>query len=331
MSKKPKDKEVDFFDKYEKNFSSKQKKKIKKSEYRKNKSNKSTNKEGLSDNEIIIGVNSKPIDTQNVKKNNNRRKQNNSKKKDKQNKKRKLILFFIKIITIIVLICIAIGYLVTSPIFNIKKIEVSGSEKITTDTYISLSGITIGKNIYDLNKRTIKDNIKQEPYVDTVQVKRKLPDTIEITIEERKESFIIPVLNSYAYINNQGYFLQISENKIDKTIITGYTTPAEKIIAGDRLNEDDLLRLETVLKIMDVITISGITEKVNEINISDKNNYTLIFYEEGKIAYLGDASNLTDRISIFLKAILQKEKGKSGEIFINGDLNQEKVFFREKV
>jgi hypothetical protein len=46
---------------------------------------------------------------------------------------------------------------------------------------------------------------------------------------------------------------------------------------------------------------------------------------EGKKIHLGNASNINDKI-LMLKEILTKEKGKTGEIFIE---NLEKVYFRE--
>ena len=344
MARKSKEEKLDFFyiNENEKVTSNKRKKKT----------NKNNNKVGLADNEIIIGVNTKPIEkTSNTKNNkskkkkkskpktNNNKNKNNTKKKDKLNvkkdtkkkKKNKILSFCIKLIIILILFGVALTYLITSPIFNISKIEIIGNSKITADTYISLSGITIGNNIYDLSKRKIIENIKENPYVDTVEVKRKLPSVVEITVTERTASYMLGILNSYAYINNQGYILEINEEQINAPVITGYFTNEEEIVIGNRLNEEDLVKLEMVLKIMDTIYVNGITEIVNEINVSDQNNYTLIFSEEGKTVYLGNGSNLTDRIGVYLKAILQKEKGKSGEIFINGDLNQDKVFFREKV
>ena len=352
MSKKSKDEELEFFNfnKNEEVTAKKQKKKSNKSAST-NKKSKTSKNIGLADDEIIIGVNTKQKTAKSKQQNksklnsNNKNKNTNAIKKDKQNnrsnqtnkkiskkkKKNKITSIVIKTMLFVILLAIAISYLITSPTFNIAKIEIIGNQEITSDTYISLSGITIGNNIYDLSKKTIIENIKQNPYVDTVEIKRKLPNMIEITVVERNASYMLGILNSYAYINNQGYILEINQEKINAPIITGYTTPVEEIVPGNRLKEEDLLRLDMVLKIMDAISISGITETVNEIDVSDKTNYTLKFYEEGKTAYLGDASNLTDRINIYLKAILQKEKGRSGEIFINGDLNQDKVFFREKV
>ena len=53
--------------------------------------------------------------------------------------------------------------------------------------------------------------------------------------------------------------------------------------------------------------------------------------EEKKTIYLGDASNLSNRI-LYVQMILEEEKDKEGEFFVNGDLNNGfQPYFRKKV
>ena len=59
-------------------------------------------------------------------------------------------------------------------------------------------------------------------------------------------------------------------------------------------------------------------------------DYKLFFDTEQKEAYLGDCSDLETRM-LYLTAILRSESGKPGEIFVNMNLNQDNVFFRESV
>ena len=133
--------------------------------------------------------------------------------------------------------------------------------------------------------------------------------------------------NSYIYINNQGYILEKSETPLDVPILEGYQTPQEEMQVGNRLNQEDLVRLETVLKIRDSAKSNSIISKINRVNIEDKQNYILQIEEEKKTVYLGDASNLSTRM-LYVKAALQDTKGLQGDIFVNGDLIKERAFFR---
>lgn len=83
------------------------------------------------------------------------------------------------------------------------------------------------------------------------------------------------------------------------------------------------------MKIIESTQANGITAKINRIDISNKQNYVIYMDEEKKIVYLGDGSNLSNRM-LYLKAALEDTKGLEGEIFINGDLIKEKAFFRQK-
>ena len=247
----------------------------------------------------------------------------------KINKKINIVKAIIKWTSLVSALIATLIFFMMSPIFDLKQVQVVNNEKLSNDTIISLSRITIGENIYKINSKKAEKNIKQNAYIESVKLNRKLPDKILITVKERKANFILEYANSYVYINNQGYILEISETKPKLLIIEGYTTNLDEIKVGSRLQEDDLEKLMVVLKIIESATGNGIDNLITKINIQDKQNYTLELESEKKIVYLGDASNLSNRM-LYLKAVLEEEKGIEGEIFINGDLNKTTVYFRKK-
>ena len=174
----------------------------------------------------------------------------------------------------------------------------------------------------------MKENIKKNAYIEDVQVYRMLPDKIEIEVKERKASFMLDLNGKYAYINNQGYILEITKENIYLPIITGYSNNQE-IIEGNRLEEKDLKSLEKVISIMESANNNQIAELITKIDIADDTNFILTLENEQKKVYLGDASDISTRM-YYLKGILQDKKGKQGEAFIDGNLNTDRVFFREK-
>lgn len=299
------------------------------------------------DNEIVIGVtkiqaggNKKNTTSKANTKTNTKKKASNKKKKGaggksapyrkkKAKKKQKLSFILIKWTILFGALVVAIIFFMMSPLFDITGVEVIGNEKISKETILSLSGISLGDNLYRNKKETIQKNIKQEAYIESVEVKRVLPDKIQLQVKERKATFLLEYANSYFYMDNQGYILEVSSQMLELPIIKGYTTPMEEVEVGGRLNKEDLTRLEVVLKIVEAIASNGITAKVNRIDISNKQNYTLSLDEEKKTVYLGDASHLSSRM-LYIKVALEDTKGLEGEIFAGGDLEREKVFFRER-
>ena len=323
------------------------------------KTNKKNEKKNNMENEIVIGVTTKPKEKVRVEKkstrttaaksnpsNNKKRNTNNiphsksnaqkktSQKKMKSEEEIKKINRKRMALSMAMLFLIAIGgtiYYLTTPAFNIQNIVVYGNEKISVDTYISLSKLNIGStNLFAFTNGSIKERLKENAYVEDVTVKRKLPNTIELYVTERKVAYQIAYSNQYIDLDSQGYILEIQDKKLDFPIIKGFSSIQQALQPGKRLDRDDLVKLNIVSKIINYCKYNNIENQITSLDVTDTSNYILNFEKDNKIVYLGDASNISERLSL-LKTILKNEKGKKGEIFMNGDLNQDKVYFREEV
>ena len=259
------------------------------------------------------------------------RKKELTKQERKRKRRNKKIKFFLKLFLLIGLISGAIIFALTSPIFNIKNINVINNNEVPSDTVISLSGLKPDENIFRFYKGSVVNNIKENSYIENVKIHRKLPNTIEIEVEERVAKYSVDYMGKYAYINTQGYILEISEDSKGLTIIQGITTKEEEVVPGNRLNNEDLSSLEDVIKITNSASENGLNGKVTSIDISDKNEYILYIEEEKKKVHLGDVTNLSNKM-LYVVAIIEQESGNEGDIYINGDLkNKFQPYFREKL
>ncbi len=253
-------------------------------------------------------------------------------KKDRKRKKRiKKIKLILKCILFLGLISAAIVFALTSPIFNIKEIVVSNNSNVSSETIISLSELKTEENIFKFYKDSVKNKIKENPYIEDVKITRKLPNTIEIDVIERNIKYSADYMGKYAYIDTKGYILEISEDSKGLPIIQGITTKEERVVPGNRLNDEDLRNLQDVSKILNAINEIGLEEKVTSIDISNKNEYSIYLEEEKKTIYIGDNTNLTNKM-LYVISILEQEKGKEGYVYVNGDLNNKfKPYFKEKI
>ena len=295
------------------------------------------------ENEIIIGVTKYPKQQKENKPEKKKTKEKEIKRQEKVKKKqiekeidiekelrKNKFLKILKWTGLVIVVIGVISFAMISPIFNISEIVVNGNKTISQDNIIFLSNIKIGENLFRINKKNIESNIKRNGYIESVIIKRKIPNKVEINIVERQVNFIIECGSGYAYINNQGYILEVNSEKYNAPILLGTSTQVETLIEANRLESEDLKKLGTVLKIVDICKVNDISELITSIDITDTNNYTLYFENEKKTAYLGDCSDLETRI-LYLAAILKSEAGNAGEIFVNMNLNKENAFFRKSV
>lgn len=129
----------------------------------------------------------------------------------------------------------------------------------------------------------------------------------------------------YAYINNQGYILELNSEKLQLPTITGYAT--QDIKPGNRLDITDLKKLNTIIQILNTAKEKGIAEKITNINIEDDKDFLLTMESENKLIHFGNDKNINDKF-VKLMAVLTDTVEESGEIFLK---NIDKVYFRKEV
>jgi len=296
------------------------------------------------DNEIIIGLTPKKGEEKSTKtkKANNKNKKPKTKKSSskntkktntksnikKQNPKKKRKMRIIKWILIFILLCVAIALFMMSSIFNIKEIVVINNSKISSEEIINLSTLTTGVNMFKTTNRTIKDGIKTNAYIEEVDIKRGIDGTLTLDIKERVPTYMLKFANAYVYINNQGYMLEIAENALELPIITGFTTTNEEIKAGNRLNTEDLQKLDDVIKIVETSKNTPLANIITEIDISNSMDYKLTIASENKTVKMGEMTNINIKLQMAGK-VLEAEYGKAGEIYFQD--NGKKAIFKEDV
>ena len=226
-----------------------------------------------------------------------------SKKKKTSLKKRKARIRIIKWTSLIILLVTAILLFLLSNLFNIKQINVINNSKITSEEIINLAGIHVNENMFKFLKFKSVQNIKTNPYIEDAKIHRKLNGTIEITVTERVATYMLPLdEDQYAYINNQGYILEISSEKTELPILTGYTT--ENIVEAERLDVDDLKKINIVIKIMNTAGERKIAERITKIDCNNTQNIILMMENEGKIINFGNEKNINDKF-VKLMAVLE--------------------------
>ena len=306
------------------------------------KKKKVTNNKFNFDDDYIIGFSNSSEQTKGKKKTNNKKREkkvptNNKTQRPKMNeKKNKAKGVTVKIILIIILFVGAGCFLCLSPMFRLEKIVVENNEVIPADTISSLSKIELYKNIFLVDKKKAIKNIEKNSYINSVKVSRQLPNTVKITVEERKEKYLVEFAEGkYAIIDGQGYILAITNELKELPILVGVKTSTEDLINiknnKARLWDEDLRKLNVVANIMETAKNYEVGSIITKIDIANTSNIKLVLESEQKTVYIGAGNELNSKIQ-FLKEILAREKGIKGEVYLNRSLTAEEPgYFRESV
>src|SRR5699024_183271 len=103
-------------------------------------------------------------------------------KESRKKKANSRLLFYLSILFVL----IAIIVYLQSPLSHIRHVDIQSNHALTEDEVIAESGLTKGDNIWMLNDTKAKENIEQHPLIKSVSVKRKLPQTVEVDVDEYK-------------------------------------------------------------------------------------------------------------------------------------------------
>lgn len=169
--------------------------------------------------------------------------------KKKKLKKRRKIAFYT--LLVVLLIC-TVTVLSLTVFFNIDKITVNGNSYYTAQKIIDESGLKKGDNLFRMNKFKIIDALKEKmPYLDSVEIDRKLPVSIEINVTESQNFMCVSAKTGICVVDKNLKIL----NRVaiaPEGLATVYgVTPTEYEIGGqlkcENGTEATLLQLATAL------------------------------------------------------------------------------------
>lgn len=141
---------------------------------------------------------------------------------------------------------------ISSGIFSVKTIEVEGNHYYADDQIINMAGAKTGVNIiWHAGKSDIEDNLLQNPYFQGVKVRRKLPGTLVIEVEERLQTAAFTYGDKFVIIDADGTVLRKSSVDPKLTIISGLTI--SKLKVGEKIGAEEEGTLAQALKMLDAM------------------------------------------------------------------------------
>lgn len=158
----------------------------------------------------------------------------------KRKRIKKILMLFILLLSICITLCLK------HPYFNIKNIEVSGNRNISSKEIVDLSRLFKGNNIFYINVRNGENNILSNPYISEVQIKRKLPATVQINIKEREALFYNAKDNKYFIVDKNGVVLQKKDDIKGMHLVKLDGFDYDKSEIGKVLKNDDKSKIDIV-------------------------------------------------------------------------------------
>ena len=271
--------------------------------------------------------------------------QGQSLKKGKPKKKR----FKLKLLLFTILVLAIVASLALSPVCNVKRITVKGSQRYKDDQLIGATDIYIGgssfkimykninhlKNIYSFRYGKSEQSIlKNYPYIKEAKVTYLFPNEVSINIYERKPICIIPFLGTYLLMDEEEYVVDTIDDPNNSTLPIVKGIGFDSYVLGQALNVKTPQTLNNAIILLKAIDDSDKEDKnklfdeVRVIDVTDSNRVYL-FVDNRIEVNLGDFKDLTYKLNFF-KQIYSKKISREDNGLIDLSTGENPNFIPEK-
>lgn len=211
--------------------------------------------------------------------------------------KRRRIIFY----TVLIIIVLSV-LLFFTPIFNIKKIDITGNVRIETPQIKQAIGSVEEDNLFLLNTKKIAANIETLPYVNSVKIEKKIfPVGLNVEIVECEPIGYISYGEKFVILDKNLKVLEISDSAFENLfVITGVSvTSAEE---GAVIASDDQEKLNEIIQCVITVSEQEIAQSIGSMDFTDMSNITFN-YENRLDVICGSSLDFPKKISMFKKAL----------------------------
>jgi cell division protein FtsQ len=222
---------------------------------------------------------------------------------------------------VLVTLCLKLAY------FNVSSVKVINNNIVTSEEIINLSQVDMGTNIFFIDIKNIRTNVLKNPYILEAEVKRKLPNTIIVSISERQAVFYGKLDDKYLIIDKNGVVLEeredISDMKLTK--LEGFNFQDAKV--GETVPSDNARKISNIGLITELIGLNSSGIEIDSVNLYDDMN--IVITCDNILIKLG-SNSIKDKLNLALNIIvnnkLQNEKG-----YIDVSFEGNPVVYVEKI
>lgn len=205
-----------------------------------------------------------------------------------------------------------VAILSATVLFNVGRFEVIGDTEYSSEKIIAAAGIKEGENLLRIDSAAAEKRIISElVYIDKAKVGRGFPDKLIITVEPAVPLASYYINGRYYLVSEGGRVLDISSNKGEYPVVTGYVLDPVKEMEeggkteiGGQLREDGDKRTTAVKNIIDYMKNSGLSKNFS-IDLTDILSIKVL-YDDRVELQLGTTAAMDEKIFNASLLILDK-------------------------
>ena len=219
-----------------------------------------------------------------------------------------------KLLTFLV-ICAAIAVALTL-FFKVERIDILGAERYSQQQIVDASGIQIEDNMFFMNKYEVSDKITSAlPYIETVQIRRALPDGLIIAVTECSAPAAVQHNGKTWLLSAQckvvDYKAPIAAKEYAEVV--GLTLTEAEVGLPIAVAEESEHSLELLHTLLPLLAQKNMLADVQKIDLSDPMLLSLRYLDRFDVTLRRDA-DLDYKLEYLLAVVARLEVNEKGRI-----------------
>ncbi len=213
---------------------------------------------------------------------------------------------------IFVAICMAV-------FLKIEAIEVKGNIRYTREEIVQASGISVGQNLYAIDKKAARAYITADhPYINEVVIRRNLPSTLVFNVSEEKSKYYTEICGEYFVLSESLRVLERRDSiptvqEGEDPLVLLLLSEVKSAVVGEELEFTKDVTFEYINDFMQNLNNNTMTKDLTEIDMSEKYNIYVNYKGRFRI-YIGDNTETEMKLKFAKLMIDTFDENKRGQI-----------------
>ncbi len=177
--------------------------------------------------------------------------------------------------------------------FIVDHVSVIGAATVDVEVLEGLIGTVEGENIFEIDLPGIGEKIENHPWISSVKVKRQLPSTLKVEVEERKPAALLDAKKTWL-IDKAGVCLRAVDpaEGIRLPVLTGFKPDKRKLAPGAMLGSKGVVNAIKVARRLSGYRLFGL-HKLSSMDVSRPGGVTIKF-DDTQVELIAKDSGWTD-------------------------------------
>jgi cell division protein FtsQ len=112
----------------------------------------------------------------------------------------------------------------SATLFRLNNVEVANSRRLTRDEILAIAGAEPGRDLLRMNLKSMGEHLLQNPWIESVRIRRYLPDGLSIAVTEREPLAVVNMGFIY-YLDAKGNVFKVLNqgDRLDYPVVTGFS------------------------------------------------------------------------------------------------------------